>query len=36
MKEGIQMLQRLFKLVENSKGDEDMQEAVMHLISLMV
>jgi hypothetical protein len=30
------MLQRLFKLVENAKGDEEMQEAVMHLISLMV
>ena len=36
MKEGVAMLNRLFKLIENSKGDEEMQESVMHLVNQMV
>ena len=27
---------RLFKLIENSKGDEEMQESILHLVNQMV
>ena len=36
MKEGVMIFNRLFKLIENSKGDEEMQESVMHLVNQMV
>ena len=29
-------MNRLFKLIENSKGDEEMQESVMYLVNQMV
>jgi len=36
MKEGVMIFNRLFKLIDNSKGDEEMQEGIMHLVNKMV
>ena len=33
MKEGVMIFNRLFKLIENSKGDEEMQESILHLVN---